>query len=60
MSPQEILAFLKGNLNDITVEQEKLLEVLYRKALVTRDVATLEYHLNDRGERFMKYLDANT
>ena len=29
----------------------------YRKGLVTRGVGTCEYHLNDRGERFGKWLE---
>lgn len=59
MNPQEILAFLKSDLTATTVPQRRLLEVLYRRALVARDVGTLEYRLNDRGEEFVKYLEVN-
>ena len=57
MNTQEILEFIHGDLKGPSGEQKKLLRVLYRKVLATRDVVTCEYHLNDRGERFRKWME---
>jgi hypothetical protein len=57
MNTQEILEFIHGDLKNLSGEQKKLLRALYRKGLVTCDVGTCEYHLNDRGERFGKWLE---
>ena len=57
MNTQEILGFIHGDLKNPSGEQKELLRALYRKGLVTRDVGTCEYHLDDRGERFGKWLE---
>ena len=57
MNTQEILEFIHGDLKNPSGEQKKLLRVLYRKGLATRDVVTCEYHLNDRGGRFRKWME---
>ena len=57
MNTQEILEFIHGDPKNPSGEQKELLRAIYRKGLVTRDVETCEYHLNDRGERFGKWLE---
>ena len=37
--------------------QKATLNILYRRAFVSRDVGTLEYHMNERGENLLKKLE---
>lgn len=53
----ETLKLIQQGSTEFTLQQRKATEVLYRRALVTRDVGTGEYHVNDRGEKLMKYLE---
>lgn len=55
----ETLKLIQQGSTEFTLQQRKATEALYRRALVTRDVGTGEYHVNDRGEKLMKFLEAN-
>lgn len=60
MNSKELLAVLKllqDGTTDFTLQQRRAIEALYRRALVTRDVGTMRYHVNERGEKFMRYLE---
>ena len=49
---------LKRGFKTFSGEQKTVIYVLYRKAFVSRDVGTLEYHMNERGEDLLKKLES--